>query len=65
MKKRESIGIILIVIAVFFLLLSLAIEIYLEQVSERIKNLKEEISGTKKISLNVENYLGENDHGEG
>ncbi|MFA5061092.1 MAG: hypothetical protein WC494_02150 [Candidatus Pacearchaeota archaeon] len=64
MKKRESIGLILIVIAIFFLLLSLALNLYVEQVRDKIKNLKDTLNGKEEVSINLEKFGGEGIYGE-
>lgn len=64
MKKRESIGIVLLVVAIFFLLLSLAIDIYVEQVKEKVDDLNGNVRRIEGASISVEKFEGNND-GEG
>jgi len=60
MKKREMIGIVFLVVAIFLLVLNLAINIYLEN----LENEKlEEKPSTKKMAINLE-LTGENYYNE-
>jgi len=59
MKKREIIGIILLVISIFLLLLSLVINIYLEQVDEKNKSSEKNVALTKNIFLNLKQFEGD------
>ena len=64
MKKREIIGIILLVISIFILLLNIMINIYIGQ-GEKDKGPEKSASLIKNIFLSFERQEGENLNGTG
>jgi hypothetical protein len=65
MKKREIIGIVLLVISIFILLLSLMINISIEKTGEKNEEPEKNISLTKSVFLNFEQRRRENLNGTG